>query len=101
MLDSYSSEITECSVSFDFDVNVTGVYSFSVEFYSDSGMNNLYKTISVEDAPTRWFVNGSAVEGDSGVSLVAGTTIVLSYTPDKDDEIFDRVLYTKLVYTIA
>ena len=104
MLKSHEDEIIECTVVEDFNVVSTGIYNFSIEFYSDNSLTDLYKTISIEDAVDRWFLDGVAISdslvydgGDIlGVNLISGDSITLSYAPDKNDNIFDRIFYVKL-----
>ena len=109
MLQAYEDKVVECVLSVNLDVSTGGIYKFSFEFYSDKDMLSLYKTIEMVDNLDRWFLDGSSVEnivlydsdGDvSGISLLSGITVSVSYVPDKDDDIFDKVLYAKLIYTI-
>ncbi len=105
MADAFSDRISECSISFDKLVETTGNYIFLLYFYEDSGTQTLYKTIKLEGNELRWFVDGVNVnnnlvyadDGDLlGVPLTADIDYTISYTPDKDDKIFDLVLYMKL-----
>jgi len=108
MLDAFKDYIVECLVSFEFEVDLSGAYNFSIEFYHDSSLTNLYKTISIEGAENRWFLNGDSMslsyDADDnllGVVLNNGDTVSISYRPHKDDEIFDMVLYAKLLYSVT
>jgi len=109
MVDAYESEITQCSLSFSYTTLETGYYNFSINFYSDSGLVNLFKTISSGDDPTGWFVDSvdlNAIstyssDGNLGTQLTIGDVVVISYTPDKEDGIFDKMLYTQLVGTVV
>jgi len=73
--------------------------------YSDITNSKLYKTITLEGNESRWFFNGVSSEGivvnDAdgnflGVSLTGLTDYVVTYTPDKDDGIFDIILYARM-----
>ncbi len=105
MLENFDSQVVECSLSFEATSTTSGYYNFVIYFYSDSGLDNLYKTITLENNESKWFINGdsivdSLVYNDSdvflGVLLPADEQIIVSYSPDKDDKIFDIVLYAKL-----
>ena len=65
----------------------------------------MYKTIILEDNESKWFFDGisasSMVVNDAsgnflGVSLTGNREYLVSYIPDKDDGIFDIVLYAKM-----
>ena len=104
-IEAYESEIVECNISIDYTPDSTGVYVFSLKFYSDIELNNLYKTIFLDGTESRWFINNSSIESylsydDEGellgVDLSGGEEINVSYIPDKNDGIFDVILYVKL-----
>ena len=73
--------------------------------YSDIDNNNLYKTITLENNESKWFIDGVSTDNliiydDDGeflgVSLARDTQVAIIYSPDKDDKIFDIVLYVKM-----
>jgi len=105
MLQSYEDQIEQCEISFIFTPVVSGIYNLVLYIYSDIDSNNLYKTIVLENNESKWFINGVSVSslnvldelGEfSGVSLVADEQVTISYSPDKDDKIFDIILYIKM-----
>lgn len=105
MLKNFGTEITECILSFVFTSPANDVYHFTIEFYNDSGFTDLYKTISTQDSLVGWTVDGTAFEDVcsyagtvcTGVQVFVGETRTIAYAPQKDDNIFDRVLYARLV----
>ena len=106
MADAFDDNINECNIAIDY-ASEPGVYALSLVFYKDAALSELYTTISVDDITEgRWFVDGSQaiISYDSGGSVQGvvfntGGDVVVSYTPDKDDDIFDIVLYVELVST--
>jgi hypothetical protein len=108
MVQSFSDQISQCSVSVDFTAASTGTYNFILYFYSDNGLNNLYKSIPLEGNEDRWYldeilITNSLIYDDGvlqGVELSEGQTVSVSYVPDKDDGIFDLVLYAKLNFVV-
>jgi len=106
MVDYYSSNISECLLSFNFTASSSSNYIFSIEFYEDAGLTNLFKTI-ISDADNLkiWFIDGSSFDSCAiysgsdyiGVALSEDREAIISYSSDSRDGIFDRVLYTKLV----
>ena len=105
MLNNYEDEIEQCSIEFSFTPAVNGIYNFGIYMYSDINNNNLYKTITLENNESKWFIDEVSADGiivnDAadeflGISLVAGTEVFITYSPDKDDKIFDIVLYMKM-----
>jgi len=110
MADAYSSNISECLLSFNFTPVSVSNYIFSIEFYTDASLTDLFKTItSTEDDLDIWFLDGTsfsslAVYSDSvytGILLSEDREYVISYTSDKGDGIFDRVLYARLIGTVS
>ena len=110
MADAYSSNISECLLSFNFTPVYVSNYIFSIEFYTDASLTDLFKTItSTEDDLDIWFLDGTsfsslAVYSDSvytGILLSEEREYVISYTSDKGDGIFDRVLYARLIGTVS
>ncbi len=105
MLDTFDENIVQCSISFDFEPTSDGYYNFILYFYSDSALTTLFKTITLEGNESKWFINGlsiisSLVYDDDGVllgaSLTGGNSVTISYSPDKDDKIFDIILHVRL-----
>ena len=100
-------DIVECSLLIDYDIVAIGTYALSLEFYSDVVLTDLYKTIVLDEINyTRWFINSSVINNIlsydnsgniNGVVLSNIGTISVSYIPDKDDNIFDKVLHVKLI----
>ena len=105
MVETFKDEIEECNISLAYIPAESGFYKFVLYFYSDIGLTKLYKAISLEDNEERWFIDGEAVEGSLsydgdellGVDLTANDSIVVSYIPDKNDKIFDIIIYVKIV----
>lgn len=104
----YKEEIVDCFVSLNFVPPVDGYYIFSINFYNDTALSDLFKTISSQDNMKGWYVNGdslsSIVEYDDsgeliGVMSTTQDNLVISYIPSKDDGIFDRVLYATVIGT--
>jgi hypothetical protein len=106
MADAFDYNINECNIAIDYE-SIAGTYSLSLQFYKDAALSELYTIISVDDTTEdRWFVDGSqaVIYYDSersaqGVIFSTDGDVVISYIPDKDDGIFDIVLYVKLVTT--
>jgi hypothetical protein len=106
MADAFDYNINECDISIDYE-SIAGTYSLSLQFYKDAALSKLYTTISVDDTTEdRWFVDGSQalIYYDTGriargVIFSTDGDVIISYSPDKDDGIFDIVLYVKLVAT--
>ena len=105
MLKNYEDQIGQCEIAFTFTPVVSGIYNLVLYMYSDIDNNNLYKTITLENNETKWFINGVSASGlivvddegeFSGISLVADEQIAVTYSPDKDDKIFDIILYIKM-----
>jgi hypothetical protein len=105
MLQNYEDQVEQCDLSFIVTPSTTGIYNLILYFYSDIGSGNLYKAMYLEDNPSRWLINSVRADGlivydDSGnflgVSLIENTEYSISYAPDKNDMIFDMVLYAKL-----
>lgn len=110
MLSAFEDEITECTISLTYSPAIAGVYNFALEFYQDAGLEDLYTTINIGDAPERWYINGASVEnsltydadGDVlGYQIVTTSDITVAYIPDRNDGIFDMVLYTKLTASVT
>jgi len=106
MIDAFEGEVDECRVSMVFTPAESGNYMFKFYFYSDSGLNKLYKVISMSDTASRWSLNGDPIVNNFvydednvllGVGLGADTEVTIAFVPDKEDDIFDIVLYAKLV----
>lgn len=109
MVEAYESNVTECSISINFEAESDGYHIFYIEFYNDSGLNDLFETISMSSGIRGWYLNGGdisdvvAYNGEDllGVSLSAGQEVAISYIPSKEDDIFNRILYTKLNSSIT
>jgi len=108
MAKAFDENITECSIIMDYEATA-GIYSVSLEFYTDAALTGLYKTIEVNsDNRDRWFIDNTAAtisytsEGIiQGIVFPIDGGVVVSYIPGKDDGIFDKVLYVKLVSTVV
>ncbi len=109
MLDAYNSRISECSLSFTFVADSTANYIFEIEFYNDAALTELFTTIiSTINNSDIWFIDGEAFNLVSsynelnymGITLTENRETVISYSPAKFDNIFDRILYAKLVGTV-
>ncbi len=105
--ESFDYDIIECDISIEYEA-VVGTYSLSLEFYKDAALNELYTTINMDgDNVSRWFVDDTAVAvayddlSIQGVVFSSEGDVIVSYIPDKDDDIFDIVLYIKLVSTVV
>lgn len=108
MAGAFESEVVECSISLLYRY-IAGIYSLSLGFYTDAALNDLYKTITLDDdSVTRWLINNSSVNSFlsyDDMGLIEGVTfsnngvVTVSYAPDKNDGIFDMVLYVKLTAT--
>jgi hypothetical protein len=109
MIEEIETGIIKCSISIPFTPEVAGIYNFYIQFYDNPDLSTLYKTISIEGNEDRWFIDGVSIENNliynasdvlQGVNLSAGSEINISYTPDKNDKIFDKVLYMILNFII-
>ncbi len=109
MVDVYEDEITQCSLSFSYTVLETGYYNFAINFYTDSGLADFFKVISSSDDSVGWFVDGVdlnvllalSTSGNFGVQLISGDVVTISYAPNKEDGIFDKMLYVQLEDTMV
>ena len=105
MADAFDTSIIECNISIEYDA-VVGTYSLSLSFYRDVVLTDLYVTIEMNNETyQRWFIDNTVVTGSlvyddigeiTGVSFSTEGIVTITYTPDKDDDIFDKVLYVKL-----
>lgn len=106
MYEPFSQFLTECIISLSFTSPSAAYYKFDFYFYKDTGLTDLYKIISTDDGLTGWYINGVNM-GDIGsynedneflgISLAYDEEVVVSYTPNKNDMIFDKILYIKLI----
>jgi len=105
MLSDHISQVNQCSISFDYTSSLDGIYDFVLYFYSNAEITNLYKTIILEDNEEKWFVDGDPVSSriayDTdgsflGLTFDTNETVTFSYVVDKDDGVFDIILYIKL-----
>lgn len=105
MLEKYKPDVTSCIVEIDYTCTENGLYHFSLEFYKDNSLTNLFTTISTQNNIDGWQVGEVSFEslciysGETciGISLTNGQNIMISYIPQRGDIIFDKVLYTKLL----
>ena len=105
MMEEFPNAIDNCNISLYYTPVESGYYNFVLYFYSDSGLEVLYKSISIEGNEEKWYINDDPIEDNLsyngtdllGVNLVANETVTISYVPDKNDRIFDIILYVKLV----
>ncbi len=105
MLDNFENQIEQCDISFTITPTISGVYNLILYFYSDMDSNNLYTTITLEDNSLNWTIDDTSADNlivydddDEflGLSLIEGTEYSISYSPDKNDKIFDIILYVKM-----
>ena len=106
ILEDFEEEIEECVITFDFTASYAGLTYFTLEFYNDSGLTHLFKSISTTDGTDGWYINSVVFDSLSefnaagtveGIQLTMSQEVTVSYTPKKGDGIFDRVLHIKLV----
>ena len=105
MLKAFENEVVECNISLEYTPVIDGFYNFVLYFYSDSGLTKLYRTISIEGNEEKWYIDGVPMEDSLeydgnvllGIELNANEMKTISYVLDKNDRIFDIVLYVKLV----
>ena len=104
-LNNHEDSVDICSTDFTFTPTETGTYDLVAYFYSDIENKTLYKTITLEGNESRWYLDGIAVdllatydaEGSLvGIDLIQGSSYAIKYVPDKDDKIFDIILYVKM-----
>ena len=101
--------MTESTLLFNHTATSAGNHDFAIQFYTDNGLSDRYKTITMSDGVEGWTVNGVSLadiviyDGTDivGVLLSAGEEVIVEYVPDKNDDIFDRVFYVILVVTVS
>ncbi|MFW6016188.1 MAG: hypothetical protein ACOCRK_07090, partial [bacterium] len=94
-----------CDLVFTINSKQTKTYHFTMEFYLDPSYKKLYKTISTKDNIENWYVNGqdfsiiAEYDGDKcmGVILNEGENYEIKYSSQKNDNIYNKVLYVRLV----
>jgi hypothetical protein len=105
MLKKFEDNVEQCSLEFSATITEDGIYNLVIYMYSNIDNSNLYKTITLKNNESKWFIDGVSAEGlivyDAdgefiGVSLLSDTEYVVSYIPDKDDGIFDVILYASM-----
>jgi len=87
-----------CKIIFDFEVIESGIFHFQLEFYSDKNYAQLYKTIKSENNSSGWFVNDVPLSNE-GHLVEAGASATVVYSPSMEDNIGDRLLYVRAVYS--
>lgn len=108
MAKAFDENITECSILIDYEA-IDGIYNVSLKFYNDAALTDLHTTIEVNSKnKDRWFIDNTAATISytsdgliQGIVFPISGDVVVSYVPDKDDGIFDKVLYVKLVSTVV
>jgi hypothetical protein len=107
MLSGLEDNIIECNLAFEYVSPAYGYYKFDIELYNDYALTDIYKTLSVEDDNTKWYVFGTPFadlavydsNGDLlGILLDYLESVIISYVPNQgDSDIFDKILYVRLV----
>lgn len=98
--DPYELEksLMSCRVNLSFIAPSFSTYFFTISFVDMNDENIIYKTSSSKIEPGKWLVNGSYLPYNGKV-LDAGESVVVTYLPDSEDNIFGRVLKVILNYT--
>lgn len=100
MAQAFSPYISQCQLSDRFTATADGAFHFRFDLYSDNGKENLYKSISSATSVDGWYVDGVAMTV-AGASLSTGDEVTVFYSPNNQDDIFDRVLYADLVGIVS
>jgi hypothetical protein len=105
MVGAFENEIVQCNISIEYE-SVAGTYALSLEFYLDAALTKLYKSIDInENNKLRWFIDNTSIIDNlsyddngniEGIIFSIDNTVNISYTPNQNDDIFDKILYVKL-----
>ena len=98
--DPYELEksLMSCRVNLSFIAPVFSTYFFTISFVDINDSNVVYKVSSSKIEPGKWLVNGSYLPYNGRV-LDAGESVVVTYLPDLDDNVFGKTLKVILNYT--
>jgi hypothetical protein len=105
---------SNCEIDMNFVTAQDSICSFTMQFYFDAKLTNLYTSISTHDSIENWSVDGVAmVETESipvlsneyiyslpnyeGLKINKDQTYIISYIPTEEDYIFDKLLYVKMI----
>lgn len=99
--DPYNVEksLMSCKVEVSFTAPEFGNYFFTIKFKDYINENIIYKTASSRSESGKWFINGKNMPFNGQV-IAQGETIVLSYVPDANDDVFNKVLKVDIGYSI-
>lgn len=98
--DPYELEksLMSCRVNLSFVAPVSSTYFFTISFVDINNENIVYKVSSSKIEPGKWLVNGSYLPY-SGKILGAGESVVVTYIPDLEDNVYGKTLKVILNYT--
>jgi hypothetical protein len=99
--DPYNVEksLMSCKVEVSFTAPEFGNYFFTVKFKDYNNDNIIYKMASSRSESGKWFINGLNIPYNGQV-IAQGETVVLSYVPDANDDVFNKVLKVEIDYSI-
>ena len=95
-LKNFGNSVESCLLDFDYTATVTGFVHFAIDFYTDASMAEIFTTISSQDSLEGWSVDGVSFSDIQGVFLNIYDDYNISYVPQKNDNIFNQILYVKL-----
>ena len=98
--DPYNVEqsLMSCKVDLSFTAPEFGNYFFSIAFKDLSDVNIIYKQSSSKTESGKWLINGKFISYDGQV-IAQGETVTVSYVPDSNDNVFNKVLKVELTYS--
>ena len=98
--DPYNVEqsLMSCKVDLSFTAPEFGNYFFSIVFKDLNDANIIYKQSSSKTESGKWLINGKFISYDGQV-IAQGETVTVSYVPDSNDNVFNKVLKVELTYS--
>ena len=98
----------ECACRIQYNVPVSGLYNFIIQFYSDTNLTDLVASVNSQTSDKGWYINNQAFDvvgtytesALEGVQLTKGSIVEITYIPQKEDGIFDQILYAKITGSI-
>lgn len=99
--DPYNVEksLMSCKVEVSFTAPEFGNYFFTIKFKDYANENIIYKTASSRSESGKWFINGKNMPFNGQV-IAQGETVALSYVPDVNDDVFNKVLKVDIGYSV-
>jgi len=100
IVDNYSIDLCDINFPYTASLEGTNTYNYTMQFFTDNQLQNLYNTISSSDSVNGWKIDGIPMD-QGGAELVFGDSVLVSYTPQDGDGIFDKILYIKVTIVLT